>query len=382
MRIVAAPDSFKGSLSSAQVAEAIKRGVVRAVPDAQVTTVLVADGGEGTVDALLAAKGGRRVRAMVQDPLGRDVEAEYGILPDGTAVIEMAAASGLPLLGAGELAPLTASTYGTGQLLKHALDEGCRTVLLGLGGSATNDGGTGAAAALGARFLDAGGKPLAPGGAALAGLASIDLSAFDKRMADVHLTLASDVTNPLCGENGAAAVYGPQKGASPEDVATLDAALGHLAGVVKTQTGTDWAALPGAGAAGGLGFGMMAFCGGALKPGIETVLDAAGMDALLADCDLLITGEGRLDGQSLQGKVLTGLAGRAQRYGVPVLAIAGSIGDGAQDAYKHGVSAVMAVPAGAAPLEDLMKNAAALVEAAAERAMRHILLGMGMAEQK
>lgn len=384
MHILVAPDSFKGSLTSIQVASSIEKGILEVYPHATVTLLPMADGGEGTVDALLSAAGGQhrnsavgghRHVATVQGPLGRPVEAHYGVLPNGTAVIEMAAASGLPLLSADERNVQAASTYGTGQLLKQALDAGSTRIIMGLGGSATNDGGAGAAAALGARFLDSNGNDLPPGGAALKDLATIDTSGLDARLATVEITLASDVDNPLCGQNGASAVFGPQKGASPKEVRLLDEALAHFSNVVKEQLGLDLADIPGAGAAGGLGYGMMAFCNAEISSGVDLILDALDMEEILKDVDLVITGEAKIDAQTLAGKVPVGVGRRAQAQGVPVIAIVGSIGKGAEQVYQCGVDAIISAAIGPMKLEEMMENASILVQDAAERAMRLVAVG-------
>ena len=293
MRIVVAPDSYKGSLAALGVAQAMERGILRVFPDAEVCTIPMADGGEGTVDALLAATGGKRRLSEVSDPLGKRITAQWGVLGDGcTAVIEMAAASGLTLQAAEQRNPRITSTHGTGELMRAVLDAGLRKIILGIGGSATNDGGTGMARALGARFLDTDGHELPDGGAALAGLQRIDLSLLDPRLRDTEITVACDVDNPLCGPRGASAVFGPQKGATPAMVAELDAALAHFAAVAQNATGRDIAEQAGAGAAGGLGAGLLFFTLAQLKPGVDIVLDAVGFSDLVKDADFVITGEG------------------------------------------------------------------------------------------
>ncbi|ARZ67006.1 glycerate kinase [Streptomyces sp. HU2014] len=319
-RVLIAADKFKGSLTAAQVAEHLTAGLRAAAgPGLHVTALPVADGGDGTVDAALAA-GFERREARVTGPLGEPVTAAYA-LRAGTAVVEMAEASGLRHTR-GALAPLTATTYGTGELLRAALDAGARTVVLGVGGSATTDGGAGALSALGARLLDAAGDPVGPGGAALAGLVTADLTGLDPRLRSTRLVLASDVDNPLTGPHGAAAVYGPQKGASADDVAVLDAALGRYAAVLD---GGALAGAPGAGAAGGLGYGALAGLGAAFRPGIEVMLDVLGFPAALESADLVITGEGSLDAQTLHGKAPAGVAAAARARGVPVVAVCGRV---------------------------------------------------------
>ncbi|MFG2156798.1 glycerate kinase [Streptomyces olivaceus] len=326
-RVLVAADKFKGSLTAVEVAERVAAGLRRVVPDVLLEALPVADGGDGTVAAAVAA-GFERREVRVAGPLGAEVTAAYA-LREGTAVVEMAEASGLHRLPGGVLAPLTASTRGSGELLRAALDAGARTIVFGVGGSATTDGGAGMLAALGARFLDADGRPVAPGGGGLARLASADLSGLDPRLADVELVLASDVDNPLTGPKGAPAVYGPQKGASPDDVTALDAALGHFAKVLEGTEGVGaraagYAASPGAGAAGGIGFGAM-LLGARFRPGIEVMLDVLGFAPALERADLVITGEGSLDEQTLHGKAPAGVAAAARAAGKEVVAVCGRL---------------------------------------------------------
>lgn len=318
-RVLVAADKFKGSLTAVQVAERVTAGLRTVRPDLQVEALPVADGGDGTVAAAVAA-GFERHEVRVCGPLGDEVTAAYA-LRDGTAVVEMAEASGLQRLPEGVFAPLTASTYGSGELLRAALDAGARSIVFGVGGSATTDGGAGMLAALGARFLTASGEPVGPGGAALAEVASADLSGLDPRLRSVEFVLASDVDNPLTGAKGAAAVYGPQKGASPEDVERLDAALGHFA---KVLDAAGLAASPGAGAAGGIGFGAL-LVGARFRPGIEVMLDVLGFAAALERADLVITGEGSLDEQTLHGKAPAGVAAAARAAGKDVIAVCGRL---------------------------------------------------------
>jgi glycerate kinase len=322
-RILVSPDKFKGSLTAVEAAVAIETGLRRGCPSAEVVLLPVADGGEGTVDAVVAA--GYQARTVrVTGPTGLPVEAVFA-LSGTTAVVELAEASGLRRLPDGISAPLTATTYGTGELIRAALDAGAQRVVLGVGGSATTDGGAGLAQALGVRLLDADGAELAPGGAALAGLHHVDVSALDPRLAGVEVVLATDVDNPLVGPDGAAAVYGPQKGASPADVAALDAALTHYAACLQRDLAVSVAAVPGAGAAGGAGAGALAFLGAHAEPGITLVLGTVGFDAALARADLVITGEGSLDVQSLAGKAPVGVAAAARAAGVPVVALVGRL---------------------------------------------------------
>jgi len=324
-RVLIAADKFKGSLTAVQVAERVTAGLRRVVPDVEVAALPVADGGDGTVDAAVAA-GFERREARVAGPLGDEVTAAFALRGD-TAVVEMAEASGLQRLPAGVFAPLTASTYGSGELLRAALDAGARRIVFGVGGSATTDGGAGMLCALGARFLDADGEPVAPGGGGLFSLASADLSGLDPRLSSVELVLASDVDNPLTGPKGAPAVYGPQKGASPDDVARLDAALAHFAKVLEESIGSkaaEYAASPGAGAAGGIGYGAL-LLGARFRAGIEVMLDVLGFASALERADLVITGEGSLDEQTLHGKAPAGVAAAARAAGKEVVAVCGRL---------------------------------------------------------
>ncbi|MDQ0957772.1 glycerate kinase [Streptomyces sp. B4I13] len=324
-RVLVAADKFKGSLTAVEVAERVTAGLRRAVPDVEVEALPVADGGDGTVAAAVAA-GFTRREVRVAGPLGQEVTAAFAVRGD-TAVVEMAEASGLQRLPAGVLAPLTASTYGSGELLRAALDAGVRTIVFGVGGSATTDGGAGMLSALGARFLDEDGEPVAPGGGGLARLARADLSALDPRLAAVELVLASDVDNPLTGPKGAPAVYGPQKGASPDDVETLDAALAHYARVLEASVGAraaEYADAPGAGAAGGIGYGAL-LMGARFRAGIEVMLDVLGFAPALERAELVITGEGSLDEQTLHGKAPAGVAAAARAAGKEVVAVCGRL---------------------------------------------------------
>lgn len=338
-RVLVAADKFKGSLTAVEVAERVTAGLRRVVPDVLVEALPVADGGDGTVAAAVAA-GFERREVRVAGPLGDEVTAAYA-LRDGTAVVEMAEASGLQRLPEGVLAPLTSSTYGSGELLRAALDAGARTIVFGVGGSATTDGGAGMLAALGARFLDADGEPVAPGGGGLAGLASADLSGLDPRLSGVELVLASDVDNPLTGPKGAPAVYGPQKGASPDDVTALDAALAHFAKVLEGTEGVgarvaEYAASSGAGAAGGIGFGAM-LLGARFRPGIAVMLDVLGFAPTLDRADLVITGEGSLDEQTLHGKAPAGVAAAARAAGKEVVAVCGRLALPAETLGRAGI---------------------------------------------
>jgi glycerate kinase len=371
MRIVVAPDSYKGSVSALGVAQAMERGIRRVFPDADVRKIPIADGGEGTVEALVAATNGSLRRMDATGPLGERVAAHWGILGDGrTAVVEMAAASGLPLVPEERRDPRIATTRGTGELLRAALDAGLRQIIIGIGGSATNDGGAGMAQALGARFLDANGQELPDGGAALARLQHIDLAGLDPRLKDCRITVACDVDNPLCGPRGASAVFGPQKGANPEMVAELDAALAHFSRVAREATGKAVAELPGAGAAGGLGAGLMFFSPAKLRPGVEIVLDAVNFAGLVEGAAFVLTGEGCTDFQTAFGKAPVGVAKLAGQFGVPVFCLSGGLGDGADDVLVHGIDAVMSICDRPLTLDVCMKTGGALIESAAERLCR------------
>lgn len=344
MKIVIAPDSFKESLSALDVAREIKAGFSEVFPDADYVLVPVADGGEGTVEALVAATGGEVVTLRATGPLGEPVEAFYGLTGDGaTAVIEMAAASGLELVPPDRRDPLKTTTFGVGEMIRAALDRGARHLIVGVGGSATNDGGAGMAQALGIRLLDAAGRDLPPGGGALGDLVRIDLSGLDPRIAGCRIEVACDVDNPLVGPNGASAIFGPQKGATAETIAHLDAGLANLAAKLAEETGLSVADLPGGGAAGGLAAGLHAFLGAELRPGAEIVMNAVGLDAAVADADLVLTGEGRIDHQTIHGKTPIGVAAVAKRRGRPVVAIAGSLGKDAHVVHAHGIDAVFSV---------------------------------------
>jgi len=365
-RIVVAPDAFKGSLSAGEVARALIRGMAHTFPDAEYVAVPVADGGEGTAQALVDATGGQMRTVTVDGPLGEPVEAFFGVLGDGvTAVVEMAAASGLPLVPPHRRNPLVASSAGTGQLIRAALDAGCRKIILGLGGSATNDGGAGMAAALGAKLLDAHGRPIPPGGAGLASLARIDVSALDPRLAETEVVAACDVDNPLTGPRGASRVFGPQKGATPAMVEQLDAALAHYGRVLARDLGIDVVHRPGAGAAGGMGAGAMAFLRARLVSGVDLVMEAVGLAEKLEGAWLAITGEGRLDGQTARGKAPAGVARLAARAGVPVIGVAGGLGPGSEEQLRPlGFAALLSVTDGPMDVETAMARAESLIEAA------------------
>ncbi|WP_426139816.1 glycerate kinase [Pseudomonas sp. DWP3-1-2] len=358
MKIVIAPDSFKDSLSAQGVADAIASGLAEVWPDAELIKCPMADGGEGTIEAVLAACDGELMTAPVSGPLGEPVQAHWGWLASSrTAIIEMAMASGLQLLTLDQRDARITSTRGTGELILAALDAGATRVILAIGGSATNDAGSGMLSALGARFLNVDGLPVAPGGLALAHVAHVDLLNLDARLADVQFEVAADVDNPLCGPHGASHVFGPQKGASPEQVVQLDAALGHFADHCAQVLGRDWRDEPGCGAAGGMGFAAKACLKASFRPGVEVVADLTGLDRVLQGADLVITGEGRFDAQTLRGKTPFGVARIARRAGVPVIVLAGTLGEGYADLYEHGISAAFALASGPMTLEQACRDA-------------------------
>ena len=371
MKVVVAPNSFKGSLSASEAAAAIARGVRQALPDADIIEVPVADGGEGTVEALVSAHHGAYRTAEVEGPLGDPVAAPYGLIENGrTGVVELASASGLTLIAPERRAPRKTSTYGFGQLLEEVRSAGVQQIIAGIGGSATNDGGAGMAQALGYRLLDAAGHDVPRGGAALARLDRIDRAGVDPRWRDVKVKVASDVTNPLIGPLGASAVYGPQKGAGPEAVRELDAALARLAAVIENDLGKRVAGVPGAGAAGGAGAGLVAFLDATLVPGAPLVVDASGFDTKLAGADLVITGEGMADAQTAYGKAPGEVAKRAQEARIPVLLIAGAKGTGWEALSDLGVTAIVTLDEEGHNLQQLMREAGPMLTRAAARACR------------
>jgi glycerate 2-kinase len=359
--VVIAPGAFKGSLPAHDVAECLAEGVRHVWPEARIELLPLSDGGDGWVESMVSAADGSCVDVPVRGPLGDEVDARYGIIESEgvtTAVIEMAAASGLVLIPADRRDPRHATTYGTGQLISHALERGAERLLIGIGGSATNDGGAGMASALGARLTNEDGEELPPGGAALTRLDRLDLSDLDPRMKEAELVVASDVDNPLLGDDGASAVYGPQKGATPEMVRELDAALCHFADVVEEAVGRRLRDEPGAGAAGGLGFGLMAFCGAELRPGVELALDALAADRVMEGASLVITAEGMVDSQTLAGKLPVGVARRAKKHGVPVVAVGGAVAPMEPSVierfHDEGILVVCPTVEGPASEEDLM----------------------------
>ncbi|KYD24052.1 glycerate kinase [Parageobacillus toebii] len=358
MKVIIAPDSFKESLSALEVANAIEKGFRDIFPEAEYVKIPMADGGEGTVQSLVDATGGRIVKTEVTGPLGDRVQAFFGMLGDGkTAVIEMAAASGLHLVPSEKRNPLVTTTRGTGELILAALDEGAEHIIIGIGGSATNDGGAGMIQALGGRLLDRHGKEIGPGGGSLSELADIDLSGLDQRLKCVKIEVACDVDNPLTGPKGASAVFGPQKGATPEMVATLDSNLKHYADVIERVLGKQVKDIPGAGAAGGLGAGLLAFLEAKLKRGVEIVLETVNFHERIQGASLVITGEGRIDRQTIFGKTPIGVAKAAKRYNIPVIAIAGSVSDDSDVVRSYGIDALYSIVPGIIPLEKALANA-------------------------
>lgn len=363
MKIVIAPDSYKESLTAMQVATAIESGFRQVLPDAEYIKLPMADGGEGTVQSLVDATGGQVVSTVVTGPLGEPVAGFYGLLGDGvSAVVEMAAASGLHLVEPDARNPLNTTSYGTGELIKAALKQGAQHIIIGIGGSATNDGGIGMAQALGARFLDSDGNELAFGGGAIANLEQIDLSGLDPQLQQVRLEVACDVDNPLCGPTGASYVFGPQKGATPAMVEQLDYNLAHYASIIERTTGKDVINQAGAGAAGGLGATLLGLLTASLRPGIQIVIEATNLAEVVKDAALVITGEGRIDSQTIHGKTPMGVAQTAKLYDLPVIGIAGSLASDCNVVHQHGIDAVFSVVPGAVDLPSALKQAAFNVE--------------------
>ncbi len=382
MKIVIAPNSFKENLTSLEVASEIETGLKRVWPDASFVKVPMADGGEGTVQSLVDATGGEIVKCEVSGPLGAKVLASYGLLGDKrTAVIEMAEASGLPLVPKEQRNPLIATTYGTGELIADAIKRGVDEIILGIGGSATNDAGAGLAQALGVRFLNFGGAPIRDliAGGDLDDVQAVDMSSVNPGLARVHISVACDVTNPLCGEKGASRVYGPQKGATPEMIERLDKNLAHFAHVIKRSIGADVADRPGAGAGGGIGAGLMAFTNATLKRGIELVVAATRLEEHMQGADLAITGEGRVDFQTAFGKTPSGVAAAAHRHAVPVVAIGGGLADDAAGVFAHGIDGLESATPNAMPLDVAIAKSRQYLQDAAERAARLIVIGQRMA---
>jgi glycerate 2-kinase len=385
MKIILAPDSFKGNLTSLQVAAALEKGVKRVLPKANCIKVPMADGGEGTVQSLVDATGGKFIRKRVTGPAGNPVSARYGMLADGeTAVIEMAEASGLPLVSGKQMNPLKTTTYGTGELILDAAKRGAKSIIIGIGGSATNDGGVGMAQALGVRFLNNGAKEITDLGAGgmLDKIASIDMKGLNPLVRKTKIIVASDVNNPLCGKTGASNVFGPQKGATPAMVKTLDANLKHLGKIIKTDLKKDVVNLKGAGAAGGLGAGLVAFTKARMKSGIDIVLEATDISKHIKGVDLVITGEGRVDFQTAFGKTPSGVAKAARKHRVPTIAIGGGITDDANGVFMHGIDGLESACARDMSLEEAIGHSKAHLANAAERVIRLVLIGKKMAAKK
>jgi len=379
MKILVAPQEFKGSISALSAAEAAKTGILRVFPQAEVVLCPVADGGDGTLETLVEVSGGEVKTCSVQNPIGETIQAQWGAMGDGvTAVIEMARTSGLALLSLGERDPLNASTYGLGQAISEALDEGFRRFIVGIGGSATNDAGAGMAQALGANLLDDQGNTINFGGAALSNLQTVDISNMDSRIKDSKFLVACDVSNPLTGEEGASAVYGPQKGATPEMVRSLDDALSNFATVVKKDLKKDVSEISGAGAAGGLGAGMMAFMGAELKAGVDIVLETVNLRDKLASVDLVITGEGGLDFQTVYNKAPIGVARMASEHNIPTIAIAGLLGSNFKVVHEHGIRAATSIVDGPITLEEASERAFELISDSVEESLRFISVGMDL----
>ncbi|MGE7271725.1 glycerate kinase [Brevibacillus panacihumi] len=371
MRVVVAPDSFKGSISARDLCAAARRGIHAVDPEIEVIELPLADGGEGTVENMVYSTKGQTRLVQVNDPLGRPIRAVYGILgDDATVIIEMAQASGLPLLRPDERNPLITSSFGTGELIVHALNEGYRKFIIGLGGSATNDGGVGMLKALGASFYDQDGVLLPKGGASLEKLSYMDLSGLDKRLQESTFTIASDVNNPLCGANGASAVFGPQKGATPEMVQRLDMALSRFADVVEKQLGVDVRHLPGSGAAGGMGAGLLAFLHAEFKSGIELVMDAIQFEQNIQVADLIITGEGKLDEQTMAGKVIAGVCKKAKPYQIPTIAICGGMELTSEQMDEIGLLAGFSIVPKPCSLDEAMEQAEGWVQERVEQIIR------------
>ena len=378
MKIVIAPQEFKESLRGIEIARAMRDGVLRVWPDAETELIPVADGGDGTLQTLVDATGGEIMAATVDDPLGRPVEAVWGALGDGaTAVIEMARCSGLALLRPDERDPLTTTTFGVGQLMSIALDLGYRHLIIGIGGSATNDGGAGMAQALGAKLIGEGGNELARGGGALSNLRRIDVSGLDPRLSETTIDVACDVNNPLCGETGASAIFGPQKGADAEMVKYLDGALRRYGELLKRDLGKDVMEVPGAGAAGGLGAGLMAFADARLRPGADIVIDALDLDSRLDGASLVIVGEGQTDRSTIFNKAPVAVAQRAKSRGIPTVAISGSLGEGYELVHEHGIDAAFSILDGCMSLQDAMSDTARLVTNATEQVCRAVEVNIG-----
>lgn len=376
MKIVVAPDSFKGSLTAVEVSNAIGQGVREIFPEAEIIKIPMADGGDGTVQCLVNATGGEILKEKVTGPLGNEVLASYGILGDKkTAVIEMAEASGLTLVPKNKRNPLITTTYGTGQLIKAALDQGCRKMIIGIGGSATNDGGSGMVQALGVKLLDKNGEEIGFGGGKLKKVFRIDTKHLDSRLSETKVLIASDVSNPLCGPKGASKIYGPQKGATPEIIEQLDESLTYFAEIIKRDLNKDIKDIPGAGAAGGLGASLMAFLDAELRPGIEIMIEIVKLEQAIKDADLVITGEGKIDSQTIYGKTPIGVARIAKKYNVPVIAVAAIIGDDADIVHQYGINTLIKISEPPMRLNESLPNKVSLIKNSIEQSMMAIKTG-------
>ena len=379
MKIVIAPQAYKGSITALGVAIAAEKGALKVFPDAEVLICPVADGGDGTLETLVEGSEGEINETNVTGPTGKRLDASWGAMGDGkTAVIEMARSSGLALLALDERDPLHSTTFGLGEVILQALDQGFRNFIVGIGGSATNDAGAGMAQALGVKLLDENGKQLPPGGASLDKLTEIDLSGIDSRIQYCDFQIACDVNNPLTGPEGASAVYGPQKGATPDNVKELDMALGNFSDVVKSQLGKDVKNIPGAGAAGGLGAGMIAFLDGHLRAGVDIVLDAVELKTKMDGARLVITGEGGMDFQTIYNKAPIGVARLASEMNIPCFGISGMLGENYQVVHEHGLESALSIVSGPMTLEEASSNAAVLIENSVEEALRLIRIGMSL----
>ena len=373
MKIVVAPDSFKGSLTAIEVSDAIEQGIREVFPEAEIVKIPMADGGDGTVQCLVNATGGEILREKVTGPLGGEVLASYGILGDKkTAVIEMAEASGLTLVPENQRNPLITTTYGTGQLIKAALDQGCRKMIIGIGGSATNDGGTGMLQALGVKLLNQEGKEVSFGGGELKKIFRIDTKYLDNRLSETKVLIASDVSNPLCGPQGASRIYGPQKGATPEIIEELDKSLSYFAELIKRDLNKDVKDIPGAGAAGGLGASLMAFLNAELRPGIEIMIEIVKLEQAIKYADLVITGEGKIDSQTIYGKAPIGVAKIAKKYKVPVMAIAVILGEGADIVYQHGIDFLMKISEPPMSINDSKDNKISIIRKSIKNVIKNM----------
>lgn len=375
MKVVVAVDSFKGSATSKEVSEYIEKGIKNVFSDISVKKVSIADGGEGTVEAIVESAYGQYMFERVHGPLGAEVNAKYGILNGKIAVMEMAEASGINLVKHEELNPFSASTYGVGEVLKAILDKGIRDIYIGIGGSATNDGGAGMLASLGAEFYDSEGNKIGYTPAELKKLKSIDLSSFDERIQEAKITVLSDVRNPLCGENGASYIFGPQKGASSEDVKELDSILRNYGDIIDKISGKNYSSQPGSGAAGGLGFALLSICKAEFKEGIVEIMNLINLEDTIKDADLVITGEGRIDNQSVYGKAPVGIAKLAKKYNIPVIAVVGSSARNLEEIYKNGIDLVLDIINEPMSLDKAIKDVGELLEFAGEKAIRAFLIG-------